>query len=152
MEFVHLEHFAVIGIEVRTSNTREAGPDGLIGKTWERFMKEDILARIPGKSDSNVIALYSHYASDEHGEYDFLLGAKVDGVSSAPEGLVVKNTPTSRFAVFRAEPGPPPKVVPDLWRKIWAEPRTATYSRSYRGDFERYKPDGSVEIYIAVND
>ena len=152
MDFVHLEHFAIVGITARTSNLRENTPEGSIGKLWERFLKESVAAQIPDKADSNVVAFYSNYASDEHGDYDFLIGAKVNSVSALPDGMVMRNAPTSRFAVFRAGAGPPPKVVPELWRRIWEEPRTAKYTRSYRGDFELYKPDGAVEIYIAVKD
>jgi len=148
MNFVQLEHFPIMGVQIRTSNAREAE----IGKLWERFMKEGIAGEIPDKADSSVIAFYSNYARDENGEYDFLLGAKVKGVSAVPPGMVLKNAPTSRYAVFRAEPGTPAKVVPELWRKIWAEPRTGDYTRSYQGDFELYRAESPVEIYIAVRD
>lgn len=148
MDFVHLEHFPVVGVQIRTTNAR---PEE-IGKVWERFMKEGIAGQIPDNADSNVIALYSNYASDEHGEYDFLLGAKVKAVSSVAPGMSLKNAPTSRYAVFRAEPGPPAKAVPELWRRIWGEPRTAKYTRSYQGDFELYRGESPAEIYIAVKD
>ena len=146
MNFVQLEHFPIVGVEIRTSNAREAE----IGRLWERFLKEGLVTRIPDKTDSNLIAFYSNYATDENGEYDFLLGAKVNAVAAIPRGMAVKNAPTSRYAVFRAEAGPPQKVVPELWRRIWAEPRTPEYSRSYKGDFELYKGESPVEIYVAV--
>jgi len=152
MDFVQLEHFAVVGIEVRTSNAREMTADGLIGRQWERFMKEQLAARIPEKAEANAIAVYSEYASDERGEYDYLLGMKVSAIAEIPAGMVVRNVPTGRYAVFTAEPGPPAKVVYETWKRIWAEPRTAQYTRSYRADFEKYREDGRVEIYIGVKD
>jgi len=152
MDFVQLEHFAVVGIEVRTSNAREMTPEGLIGREWERFAKENLAARIPRKAEANPVAVYSEYASDEHGEYDYLLGMKVSAVADIPPGMTVRNVPTGRYAVFTSEPGPAAKVVYETWKRIWAEPRTAQYSRSYRADFEKYLDDGRVEIYVGVKD
>lgn len=77
MKFVHLEHFAVVGIEVRTSNAREMTSAGAIRRQWERFDSEKAAGRIPQKAEPNPIAVYSHYASDEHGEYSYLLGVRV---------------------------------------------------------------------------
>jgi predicted transcriptional regulator YdeE len=144
MDFVQLEHFAVIGTEVRTSNAREMTPEGLIGRAWERFSKEHVGAK--------PIAVYSEYASDEHGEYNYLLGVKVPAIGEIPAGMTVRHVPTGRYAVFTSERGPAAKVVYETWKRIWAEPRTARYARSYRADFEKYLEDGRVEIYIGVKD
>jgi len=152
MDFVQLEHFAVVGIEVRTSNAREMTPEGVIGRHWERFAKENLKARIPQKAEANAIAVYSEYASDEHGEYNYLLGVKVSAIGEIPAGMVVRNVPTGRYAVFTSERGAAAKVVYETWQRIWAEPRTSQYTRSYRADFEEYRDDGRVEIYIGVRD
>lgn len=158
VEFVRLEHFAVVGIEARTSNAREMTAEGSIGKMWERLRREDLAKKIPHRADSNVIALYTDYASDEHGEYTYTLGAKVTGVSEIPEGMVLRNVPTARYAVFPSPRGSVPKVVIETWQRIWAEPRTPEYSRSYRADFELYGAEAAdpansrIDIYIGVRD
>ena len=150
MNFVEREHFAVVGIGARTSNAREMAGEGEISRTWDRFMKEGLAEKIPHRADAGMVAVYSGYASDEHGEYDFLLGVKVSAVSEVPEGMVVRNVPTGRYAVFAAERGPAAKVVYEAWQRIWAEPRTREYTRSFRADFEVYGADGGVEIYVGV--
>lgn len=152
MDFVQLEHFAVVGIEVRTSNEREMTAEGVIGRQWERFMKENLAARIPQKAEAKPVAVYSDYASDENGEYNYLLGARVSAIPEIPAGMAVRNVPTGRYAVFTSDAGPAAKVVPETWKRIWAEPRTAQYTRNYRADFEKYREDGRVEIYIGVKD
>src|SRR5438105_2947626 len=68
---VRQAEFTVVGIAVRTSNAREAAADGVIGKQWERFMKEGILAKIPNKLDAAIVAVYTDYASDKDGEYTY---------------------------------------------------------------------------------
>jgi predicted transcriptional regulator YdeE len=158
MEFVRLEHFAVVGIEARTSNAREMTAEGSIGKMWARFQREDLAKKIPNRADSNIVALYTDYASDEHGEYTYTLGAKVSGVSEIPEGMVLRNIPTARYAVFPSGRGAVPKIVVETWQRIWAEPKTAEYSRSYRADFELYGAEAAdpanrrVDSYIGVRD
>src|SRR5262249_49357064 len=76
--------FTVIGIEARTSNAKEMTPDGVIGKQWARFVKENLAAQIPNKADAAVVALYTDYGGDKDGEYTFLLGARVTSESQVP--------------------------------------------------------------------
>ena len=45
----------IIGIECRTSNSPEAGPQD-IPKHWEKFYNECILDQIPNKTSNEVIA------------------------------------------------------------------------------------------------
>ncbi len=114
------KQFPVIGIEVRTNNSREASGEGEIHKQWEKFFKEGILERIPDRLTSEIVVVYSNYQSDRHGDYDYLIGAKVNDASKAPSGMVVKKVPTGKYAIFTAEPGPVAKVVPEQWQEIGA--------------------------------
>jgi len=149
--------FTVVGIEVRTSNAKEMSPEGLIGKQWARFMQESLAARIPHKADSSVLAVYSDYASDKDGEYNFLIGARVTSAKEVPAGMVVKKVPTGRYAVFTSEKGPVGKVVSGLWQKIWtiskAEPGG---DRAYKVDYEVYDEraanpeDAQVDVHIGI--
>ena len=65
---VQQEGFTVVGIAMRTSNAEQMTPERPIGKQWERLFKEGVLAAIPNKADGNIVALYTEYASDKHGE------------------------------------------------------------------------------------
>jgi predicted transcriptional regulator YdeE len=146
---VQLDAFDVAGIEVRTSFAREKEPGGAIPALWERFMKE-------GHRNGDIIALYSDYESDEYGEYTLLLGARVFSSADVPAGWILRHVPASQYAVFTSERGPVQRIVIDLWKRIWHEPRTTEYRRSYRADFEVYgaaaanPADSEVEIYVGV--
>jgi predicted transcriptional regulator YdeE len=133
-ETTTLEEFVVVGIAARTSNARETTADGIIGRQWQRFMRDGVLAKIPGKADARILAVYTDYASDKDGEYTFLLGAKVAVGAAIPEGLELRKIPAGRYAVFTSERGPVAKVVPETWKRIWATP----LDRAYRADFEVY--------------
>jgi predicted transcriptional regulator YdeE len=149
--------FTVIGISARTTNAKEMSGQGVIGQQWARFMKEDLLSKIPDKVDSNTLAVYTDYESDANGAYTFMLGTKVSSAEDVPAGMVAKKIPAARYAVFTSEKGPVAKVVPETWSHIWALPKSAPGgSRAYQADFEVYdqraadSQNAQVEVYVGI--
>lgn len=131
--------FSVIGIAERTTNAREMSGEGVIGKQWGRFMQESLLAQIPNKADTSIIAVITDYASDKDGEYTHLIGARVTSIADVPEGMVVKKVPAGKYAIFTSEKGPVAQVVVGTWQKIWAQPKSAPGgNRAYKADYEVY--------------
>jgi len=153
----HQEAFTVVGVAVRTSNAKEATPDGIIGKQWARLMQENLLAAIPNKADRNIVAVYTDYASDKDGEYTYVLGARVTKAENIPAGMVAKEVPAGRYAVFTSDRGPVQQAVVATWNRIWATPKDAPGGdRAYKTDFELYDQraqnpaDSVVEIHIGI--
>jgi predicted transcriptional regulator YdeE len=149
--------FTVAGIAVRTSNAKEMTADGVIGKQWARLMAEGSLAKIPNRSDKEIVAVYTDYASDHNGEYTFLLGARVSSDSGVPAGMVAKKIPAGRYAVFTTEKGSAAKVVPEAWMRINSLPKSAVGGdRAYGADFEIYDDRASdpqsvqVDVYVGI--
>lgn len=149
--------FTVVGIAVRTSNATEMTAEGQIGQCWMRLFQEGLLEQIANKEDSSIVALYTDYASDKDGEYTYVLGARVNSNADVPEGMVVKNVPGGRFAVFTTEKGPGPKVVPEAWIGINSLPKLAVGGdRTYRTDFEIYNERArdpqtlQADIYVGI--
>ena len=154
---VEQEEFSVLGIAVRTSNAEQMTAARPIGKQWERFFKEDVLAAIPNKADAKIVAVSSEYTSDKDGEYTYLLGARVRKVESVPLGMTVKNVPAGRYAVFTSERGAVQKVVVQMWQRVWATPKSALGGdRAYKADYELYDQraqnpaDSIVDLYVSV--
>jgi predicted transcriptional regulator YdeE len=154
---VQQEGFTMMGIAVRTSNAEQMTPDRPIGKQWERLFKEGVLAAIPNKADTNIVALYTEYASDKDGAYTYVLGARVTKVESLPAGMVAKNVPAGRYAVFTSERGAVQKIVVEIWQRVWATPKSALGGdRTYKSDYEVYDQraqnpaDAVVDLYVAV--
>jgi predicted transcriptional regulator YdeE len=149
--------FTVIGIEARTSNAKEMTPEGAIGKQWARFMRENLAAQIPNKSDPAIIALYTDYGSDKDGEYTFLLGARVTSTAQVPRGMVARKVSPGRYAIFTSDKGPVAKVVVDTWQKIWSVPKGSPGGdRAYKTDYEVYdrraaNPENAqVEVHVGI--
>lgn len=154
---VHQNEFSVVGIEVRTSNAKEATSDGVIGKQWQKFFQDGVLEKIPNKLDGHIYAVYSDYAGDHNGEYSLTIGAKVDG-SQAPAGLVLKVVPAGNYAVVTSEKGPVTKVVVAAWQRVWdlEQKKTLGGARAYKSDFELYDQraanpqDSQVDLYLGL--
>lgn len=141
----------IIGIDCRTSNAPEAGPQDI--PMWGRFYGEDIVSRIPNKTSDEVIALYCDYEGDYTQPYSVVIGCPVSSIETIPEGMVAKTIPASYYAVFRAI-GEHPKALIETWGNIWQQPNL---ERTYTSDFELYGNkfvSGSpkeVEVYIGVD-
>jgi len=140
----------VIGIECRTSNAPEDGPQD-IPRLWGQFYSEDIINKIPNKASNEVIALYCDYEGDYTRPYSLVLGCSVTSLDSIPEGMVVKIIPAGSYAVFRAT-GEYPASLIEAWGNIWQ----TKLNRTYTGDYEFYGEKFSsgspqeVEVYIAI--
>jgi predicted transcriptional regulator YdeE len=155
---VHHGSFSVIGVEVRTSNAKEATSDGIIGKQWQKFFEEGTLAKIPNQTGSNLYAVYSDYTGDRNGEYSFVIGARVADGSTAPPGFVLKTIPSGKYALITTERGPVAKVVVAAWQRVWQleEKHELGGSRAYKADFELYDQRASdpentvVDLYIGL--
>ena len=150
--------FSVIGIQLRTSNAKEVTGGGAIPKQWDKFLKEGIADKIPSKVDSTIYAVYTNYASDHNGEYDFIIGMKVSSVSDVPPGMVAKNVPSGKYAVISSTQGPVAQVVPKAWQRVWSleDNKQLGGVRAYKADFELYDQrsqnpqDSQVDLYVGL--
>jgi predicted transcriptional regulator YdeE len=155
-----VEHpaFDVIGIEARTNNAREMSGQGVIGTMWGRLMSEGILGKIPNRVGDTIYALYTGYASDRNGDYDFVIGARVKDSASIPAGMVAKQVPAGTYAVVTSDKGPGFEVVPAVWQQVWKMEDQSQLGgvRAYGTDFEVYDEraqnpqDAQVDLYIGL--
>jgi predicted transcriptional regulator YdeE len=155
---IHQEAFSIVGIEARTSNAQEMKGEGVIPKQWQKFFQDGVQQKIANRTDPNLYALYTDYASDRDGEYSFVIGVKVDAGAPVPPGMVLKKIPGGDYAVITSEKGPVAKVVVAAWQKVWALEDKAQLGapRTYKADFEIYDsrstdPQNSqVDLYIGL--
>lgn len=151
-KIIHKEAIQIIGIELRTSNTPDAGPKD-IPLHWEKFFSENILEQIPNKTSNEVMALYCNYEGDYTQPYSLIIGCPVSSIDTIPEGLVAKKLPETSYALIPAI-GEHPKKLIEAWGNIWQ----SSLKRTYAGDFELYGEDFAatspqkVEVYIAIED
>jgi predicted transcriptional regulator YdeE len=156
MKLTDVSAFAVIGIGARTDNAKESTGNGIIPKQWQKFFAEGIPAKIPGATGTNFYAVYSEYASDHNGEYTYVIGQVVKNGTAAPNGLVAKQIPSGKYALFTTEVGPFAKVIPDAWQRIFKLEEEGKIKRAYKADFEIYDQraqnpqNGQIDIYVGL--
>ena len=129
----------VVGFSVRTTNAAEAKGDGEIPKLWNRFFQEHLGDKIPHRVGQSMIVVYSDYASDQNGEYTYLLGVPVDSLEGTPKDLTVRAIPAGSYAVLSTPAGPPQQTLPAIWTKIWGMSEAELGGkRSFVMDYETY--------------
>jgi predicted transcriptional regulator YdeE len=134
--------FTVVGLSVRTTNQAEAGGNGLIPPLWQRAMQQGSLESIPHRADNNITLVYTNYASDNNGEYTYVLGVRVSAVDKVPDGMVTVAVPGGKYAVVESDQGSLPEVLPKVWLRINTMPAAKLGGqRAYKADFEVY-PEG----------
>jgi predicted transcriptional regulator YdeE len=152
----HVSAFSVVGISARTSNAKEAGPDGIIPKQWQTFFHDGVAARIPNKTGAEIYAVYADYASDHNGEYTFIIGCKVKDGTASHAGLTAAQIPSGDYAVISSKKGPVARVVPAAWQDVFKMEGSGELHRTYRADFELYDQrthdpqNAQVDLFLGV--
>lgn len=145
--------FKIIGISTRTTNKDNQSKEDL-GRLWERFFAENIIDKIPNKSASDIILIYTDYKSDFTDKYTTIIGLMVSTLDEIPDGLIGREFKPDNFQKFTAK-GEMPKAVLAIWLDIWQ--RDKELNRKYSYDFEVYGEksqngeNSEVEIYLSVN-
>jgi predicted transcriptional regulator YdeE len=135
----HQDSFLVVGLTVRTNNAAEAGGQGKLAQLWQAAMNNNQLQQLPNQTGEGFVVVYSNYASDHTGDYDYTLGVRVTAVGKVPDGFVVRKIQAGKYAVIQSETGPPQEVIPALWQRINSmTPERLGGVRAYQTDFETY--------------
>jgi len=154
-----LSEIKLVGITARTSNANEMNHEtAKIGAVMQKFfasrMQEQILER---KNPGTIFAVYTHYETNEDGEYTYFLGEEVNGFKNIPQGFEVLTIPAQTYIKFTSNPGKMPAVCIDMWKNIWKmNVADLGGKRAYIADFEVYdersqNPEKTVlDIYIGI--
>jgi predicted transcriptional regulator YdeE len=110
-----------------------------------------MLTHIPNRTNSNVVlGIYTNYTADfslTSGYYSLIIGCPVSKVDMVPTGMIVKEIPASKYAVFISHGA---ANVPATWAEIW---QNKELNRTFTNDFEWYdaKNPDLVKIYSNVD-
>lgn len=140
------EAFTVIGLPLRTRNSEALRT---IPPHWAAFSRAGVAARLGRPDEREVFAVYTdheHAGVDNLGDYTLVIGHRVDAGAPVPDGLLAARIPASEREVIAVEPGRE-DLVGEAWQRIWARD---DLDLSYVSDFERYDPDGAIEISLGL--
>ena len=87
--------------------------------------------------------VYFNYAANYQADYDFAIASEAVLETNIP---VIEVEDLSFYEVFRCKVD----KIYQTWQLIWKKEQQGLLKRAYSVDFEKYHPDGLVEIYIAV--
>ncbi|GGY76883.1 transcriptional regulator [Cellvibrio zantedeschiae] len=147
MNIVQVSEKTIVGLGARTNNKDEMNPGtGKIGPLVHQF---DANVQVDYRGGARVYSVYHEYESDVSGNYSVLVGA--DKVDSSSVELIEVKIQEGNYLVFTAQ-GQVPHIVIETWGKIWtyfASPN-CSHTRAYLTDFEFYKSQNEIEIYIGI--
>ena len=87
--------------------------------------------------------VYFNYAANYQADYDFAIASEAVLETDIP---VIEVEDLSFYEVFRCQAD----EIYQTWQLIWKKEQQGLLKRAYSVDFEKYHPDGLVEIYIAI--
>ena len=135
---VSKEAFQVIGIKTRTSNPEEMKGAGKIGALWNQFYSQQVLNKIPGKLDHEIIAVYYEYESDATAPYSVLVGARVAAGTKPPAGMELITMPAQKYFQLATRKGEMPGIIIEAWGRVWDLAAKSELNRKYSYDLEVY--------------
>ena len=151
MKVTQKETFYVVGISVRTSNENGRAKED-IPALWQKFMQNDMYAKVKNRIEEAIYAVYTNYESDHTKPYDTVLGFKVENLNDIPEDMVGITVKKSNYQEFTAKGDLTKGAVIGKWMEIW----NMDIDRAYTSDLEVYgekaqdPTNGEVDIFIAV--
>jgi predicted transcriptional regulator YdeE len=153
MQKLEIEPFKLIGIAIKTTNEGKKA-DKEIAELWQRFMRENLLEKIPNKVGNTIYSVYTEYEGDHTKPYTAILGCKVKNFDEIPDGMTAKSFDGGTYVKTTAKGDLMSGLIVKHWRKIW----NMDLDRVYTADFEVYgkkaqnPSDAEVDFYIAVKE
>jgi len=150
MRVEEIEEKLIYGISTRTKNANEMNPEtAKIGSVWQKF---DNTVDVDYKGGERVYGIYYNYESDANGEFDVLAGYEASN-----EKLESVKIERGKYLVFnevyeKNNDKTRIQAIIETWGKIWEyfSNENSQYKRAYKTDFEYYKNQNEIEIYISI--
>lgn len=117
----------VYGNKVKANNSDAS----LSPKIWEEFLKKQV--------EGDIYAVYSNYDSDYTGDFDFMIGTEE---KNGDHSITIRD---GEYYIWEVESNDL-SGVGKAWSEIWK----SDLPRAYTTDFEIYKTDGTISIYLSV--
>ncbi|MCA1042078.1 AraC family transcriptional regulator [Bacillus infantis] len=123
---------------VRTNNFKDEAIMQKISEMWKEA------SSILRNHEEVKYGLYYDYESDYKGDYT--LSAAIESSDNNP-GVKIPNT--TKYEIFEVDTLDEFGIL-NAWREIWDREEKGELKRAYSYDFEKYYPNGQIEIHIAT--
>lgn len=122
---------------IRTNNFNDERVMQKITGLWKEASE-----RLP--KNENTYGVYHEYESDYKGDYS--LSIAIEGINGESFIEIPKN---EKYRIFKVDTSESQGIF-NTWSKIWEQEQAGKLKRAYSYDFEKYYPNGEVEIHIAI--
>ncbi|WP_285766306.1 effector binding domain-containing protein [Peribacillus sp. SI8-4] len=123
---------------IRTNNFTDERLIERITELWQRA--SDRLAN----QEAITYAVYHTYENDYKGDYSLSITVEAD--DGEPSLEIPDN---AKYEIFSVDTTMEHGVF-STWKEIWAREDAGTLERAYSFDFEKYYPNGEIEVHIAI--
>ena len=123
--------------KIRTNNFNDEHVMQKITDMWKNA------SNVLTDKNENVYGLYHEYESDYKGDYTLCVAVEGRDKSS------VAIPDDTKYEVFKVNTNDEQGIF-NTWNEIWKKEDENQLNRAYTYDFEKYYPDGNIDIYIAV--
>lgn|SRR5690625_3828260 len=123
---------------IRTNNFTDEQVMGKIKMMWEEAYRN------LQQYQNNLYGVYYDYESDYKGDYSLSVAIENEFGESFIE--IPKN---KKYKIFKVDTIDE-KGILNTWNEIWKQEETGLLKRAYSYDFEKYFPNGDIEIHIAT--
>ncbi|WEG18882.1 effector binding domain-containing protein [Alkalihalophilus pseudofirmus] len=123
---------------VRTNNFEDKAIMQKITEMW----KEASSALL--NQDEVTYGLYHEYESDYRGDYTVSVA-----VESSNNAKTIKIPSISKYEIFKVDSLNENGIL-NTWKQIWEQEENGDLKRAYSFDFEKYYPNGHIEIHIST--
>ncbi|MFI8495418.1 GyrI-like domain-containing protein [Peribacillus butanolivorans] len=124
----------IIG-DIRTNNFTDENSFDKIGSLWNKMNDFNI-------ENDIKYGVYHQYTSNYRGDYTLTIATETP-VSN--EKIIIPENEYKVFECLQDE-----HSISETWKKIWQLEDEKKLNRAYSLDYEKYYPDGKVEIHIAI--
>lgn len=147
--------FSIIGMELKTT-TKDGQNFKEIPQFWEKLLQQDILSRIPNKSQEATSLGMCVDFNKEDGSFSYIIACEVSSTDDIPEDMITKTIPDAEYAVFTCK-GPLPDSIQNMVGFIHDEWfKNSEYKHAGTAEFELYDErctggtDCEVDIYVPI--
>ncbi|MBP2079418.1 GyrI-like domain-containing protein [Oceanobacillus polygoni] len=121
---------------IRTNNFNDARAMEKIMEMWKKA--SDHLPK-----NETVYGVYHEYESDYRDDYSLSIAIEenIDESIEIPKDEIYK--------IFKVDTTEEQGIF-NTWSKIWNQEESVLLERAYSYDFEKYYPNGKIEIHIAI--
>lgn len=123
---------------IRANNFKDEAIIQKIANMWEEA------SSIFKNHNEVTYGLYYDYESDYKGDYTLSVA-----IESSDNESPIKIPETSKYKIFEVDTLDEYGIL-NTWKEIWEREEKRDLERAYSFDFEKYYPNGQIEIHIAI--